>query len=321
MTVVIFGVGALGCLFGALLANIRTRNELEICLFGHWPEQIGILQNNGLDFTGIHGNTSRVALLVSGSIKNVPPADICLILVKSFQTRTAAREAAKVLKPGGLCLTLQNGLGNTEILAEQLGARRVISGVTSQAAMLTAPGKVLHSGAGTTFLSASGKRKPHAEALHRLFNAAGIRTVLVENPQQMIWTKLAINAAINPLTALLEIPNGELRRRQALRKMMQSVVEETVRVARAQGILLSGKSVYAQTLQVCAATAQNISSMLQDIKGQRKTEIEAISGQIVQAGQQLGIPTPANRLLHTFVQKKQKGQGVMPEELEKHLKK
>jgi 2-dehydropantoate 2-reductase len=307
LNIAIFGIGAMGTLFGSKLDPLAN-----VTLFGNWAEQIKTLQRDGLTVTHPDGSRSHHFLQVTNDLNTMPAADIALILVKSHQTARAARQAANILRPDGLAITLQNGLGNLETLAEAVGQERAGLGITAQGATVLAPGQLHHAGNGPTHLALlSGKEKQLARVAD-LFNVAGLQTTLVDNADSLVWGKLAINAGINPLTALLGIPNGALNEDETLQQVMSAAANEVARVAAAKGIKLPFADATDRLSEVCRATADNRSSMLQDVSRAAPTEIDAISGAVVRFGQRLGVPTPVNELLLDMIKKKEQLFDVSP---------
>jgi 2-dehydropantoate 2-reductase len=301
LNIAIFGVGAMGTLFGSQLSSVAN-----VILFGNWPQQVETLQQNGLIVTHPDGSQSQYPLNVTNNLNDMPCADVVLILVKSHQTARAARQAANILQPDGIAITIQNGLGNLEKLAETVGAERATLGITAQGATIMAPGHLRHAGEGPTHLAALPGREERMMVLVELFNIAGLKTTLVDNADSLVWGKLAINAGINPLTALFEVPNGRLAEDERYQGAMVTAANEVAAVAAAQGIQLPF-DVSEQVVEVAQATAQNRSSMLQDMSRGASTEIEAISGAVVHAGQQFGVPTPVNKILLKAVRDKELG--------------
>jgi len=294
MRIAIIGIGAMGCLFGARLAPLA-----DVVMVGTWPEGLAALRERGITLADAQGERT-IPVQVAGAAA-LPPCDLALILVKSYQTARAARQAAEWLAPQGLALTLQNGLGNDEVLAASLGAARVALGVTAQGAMLLGPGRVYHAGAGPTHLGVTPLTRERLEEVGALFRQAGLETHLTENITGLVWGKLVVNSAINPLTALLRVPNGALLENESARALMEAVAWETARVAQAQGIRLPFDDPAERVREVAARTACNRSSMLQDVLRGTPTEIEAINGAVVRAGQRLGVPTPINATLWRLV--------------------
>jgi 2-dehydropantoate 2-reductase len=292
MTITIIGIGAMGCLFGAYLSQ-----EANVTLLGHWPEQVAALRRSGLRLIGPTGQESHYPLNVVTAPDQAPPADLVLVLVKSYQTDQAAQETVQLLAPEGVVLTLQNGLGNVEKLTAVLNHHRVTLGITAQGATLLQPGSVRHAGHGPTYLAQTEATAVPLQQLAYLLQRAGLETHLVADTNGLVWGKLAINAAINPLSALLNVPNGFLAENPTARKFMFAAAREAAAVTQALGISLPYSDAAQRALDVAQATAGNYSSMCQDVRRGRLTEIEAICGPIVQQGQRLGVPTPVNRRL------------------------
>jgi len=241
---------------------------------------------------------------------DAPPADLAIVLVKTYQTERAARWAARTLKPQGVALTIQNGLGNVETLAAQVGVDRAMLGVTTQGATLLKPGQVRSGGRGTTHLGflpieRAAPRDWSADSLAyevtALLNAADLASIVSEDVEALAWGKVIINAAINPLTAMLRVPNGALVESADTLELMRSIADEAASVARAYRIALPYADPFERARQVAQATATNRSSMLQDVLKGRPTEIDAINGKIVEHGRQVGVPTQVNAALATLV--------------------
>lgn len=294
--IAILGIGAMGCLFAALLEPVA-----EPVLIGSWPEQIAAIRKEGLRLEHPDGRESRHHLKITDNLQEVGQVSLALVLVKSRQTGNAAAAAAELLRPDGLALTLQNGLNNLSRLEAALGTSRTALGVTSEGATLLAPGLVRHAGRGRTHLAYGSLPVARLQPVYDLFRAAGLETFLVGNADDIQWNKLAINAAINPLTALLRVPNGFLAANEQTRALMQQIAAEVAAVAQAQGMKLSAAEAGKRAIEVAQVTAANHSSMLQDIQRGVQTEIEAICGAVVATGQRLGIATLLNGRLLALV--------------------
>jgi 2-dehydropantoate 2-reductase len=188
-------------------------------------------------------------------------------------------------------------MGNRELLAQVLSVPRVTQGVTTAGATLMGPGLVRPAGEAVITLSAH----PRLAPLTNLLQSAGFVIETAPDATALLWGKLVINAAINPLTALLGVPNGELVARSSARALLQAVARETAAVAVAQGVHLPFPDPVVATEAIARRTAANLSSMLQDVQRGAPTEIDAICGAIVQAGEQKGVSTPINRTLWQLV--------------------
>jgi 2-dehydropantoate 2-reductase len=282
MRITLLGTGALACLLGARLTAVA-----EVVLVGTWREGVEAIRRGGIEVEGA-GRAPATAVLAGEA---TPPADLVLVVVKAWQTPYAAAQLPGRLRPEGVALTLQNGLGNLERLGE-----RARLGVTTLGATLLGPGHVRPGGAGPTHLAGPAWI---AELLQR----AGLEahTVAPGQVESLLWGKLAINCGINALTALLRVPNGELLARPDAAAVMEAAAEECAAVARARGLALPYASAAEQVRQVAAHTAHNRSSMFQDILRGAPTEVDAINGAVVQAAEGLGVPAPVNHTLWRLV--------------------
>lgn len=301
------GIGALGCLLGAYLSD-----NAEVILIGHWPEQVAGISRSGLSIENADGRITHHTLTITDDPTSIGEVDVALVVVKSRQTLDAAHTVAKILKPDGLAITLQNGLNNCATLRSVLGASRVTLGVTSQGATVLGVAKIRHAGHGPTHFG----RDPllgltQLEILPQvvdIFNQAGLESYLVDETDALVWGKLAVNAAINPLTALLRVPNGFLMQHEALVEIMNRAALEVAAVAEAQGILLPFADAAERAQSVARATATNRSSMLQDVERGAPTEVEAICGAVARIAHEMKISTPLNIRLCRLVRQVEGGQ-------------
>ncbi len=287
-SILIVGTGALATLFAARLSAIG----LQVSMLGTWQAGLDALGENGARLIDSDGVESVYPVRVTDDPKDCVGARHALVLVKSWQTERAAKQLAGCLAEDGIAVTLQNGLGNVEKLRLNLGLPRVALGVTTTGATLVGPGLVRAGGEGVVSLEKHAQMEPLRSAL----TEAGFSIKVVSDARSLIWGKLAINAAINPLTALLRVPNGDLLQRPAARKMMRTLAQETAAVASAQGIPLPFKDPGSAAEDVARKTARNHSSMFQDVTRGAPTEIDAICGAITRAGEKSGVSTPVNRV-------------------------
>lgn len=285
----ILGSGAMACWYAARLAP-----HADVTLAGQWAEGLAALRQNGVTLER-DGARTRYAVRVAGYGETLPPFRLALVLVKAYQTEAAAAALAPWLAPEGLAVTLQNGLGNLEVLAARLGPARVALGVTTAGATLVAPGIVREGGAGPTSIV----NHPHSASLLQLLRSAGLPADLVDDALGLAWGKLAISAAVNPIAALLRVPNGGLLEPRARGALQAAgwVMMEAAATAKAAGIHLPYADAPAELEAVLRRTAANRASMLQDIAAGRPTEVEAINGAVVREAEKRGVPVPVNRVL------------------------
>ncbi len=292
----VIGSGAMGCLYGAYLSRVA-----EVVLFDSWEAHVEAIREQGLFLEELDGSQECFRLPATTKVGEVGEVDLALVFVKSHQTAWAAEVVRTVLRPEGIALTLQNGVGNREVLARALGEERALQGVTAHGATLLGPGRVRHAGQGPTHLALSPVTGEWVERIAELFQAAGLEVHLSEDLDGLIWGKLLINVGVNALTAILRVPNGHLVENPPAREVMGLAVREAAAVAGAMGVRLPYPDPVGRAEEVCRATAANRSSMLQDVLRGSPTEIDVINGAIVREGERLGLATPVNRLLTLLV--------------------
>ncbi|HXQ38363.1 MAG TPA: 2-dehydropantoate 2-reductase [Anaerolineales bacterium] len=284
--ILIVGTGALATLFAARL----TQGGQSVTLLGTWKDGIEALHQNGARLIDANGNEHQFAVHATNDPRECVGANHALVLVKAWQTERAAGQLKKCLAENGLAVTFQNGLGNFETLTRSLGLNRVALGTTTTGATLLGPGLVKAGGEGIISIERNQALSPIEAAL----KSAKFHVHIVEDAQSLVWGKLVINAAINPLTALLRVTNGELLNRPSAREMMGALASEAAQVAKSEKVDLSFSDPVAAAEDVARKTAANRSSMLQDVLRGAPTEIDAICGAVVKAAQKHNIDTPAN---------------------------
>jgi 2-dehydropantoate 2-reductase len=299
MKIAVVGAGAMGSLFGALLAEAGN----EVWLNDVWAEQVNAINQNGLEIER-EGKVRKVRIKAATDAREIGEAQLVIVFVKSTQTEAAAQIAGTLAGAGGMVLTLQNGMGNADTIAEVVDPTRVLAGTTSHGATLLGPGSIRHAGVGPTTIGVwHGTKEGFDRAVQfaDLFNDAGIECKAVEDVRVPVWNKLLINVGINAITALSGIKNGEILDLEVTRNLSRAAVEEAVDVARARGIGVR-EDMVDHVLAVAKATAFNRSSMGQDVDNGRQTEITAINGFIVREGQDLGLKTPVNQTLTALIE-------------------
>ncbi|MFO7834574.1 MAG: 2-dehydropantoate 2-reductase [Halohasta sp.] len=296
MEFVVFGAGSLGSLIGGLLAGVH-----EVTLVGR-PAHMRAVEADGLTVGGAVETTVRPQTTTDNEGLG---GDVALVTVKAGDTAAAA-EALSTGSFSAVC-SLQNGF-TEETLAADLSVP-VLAGTVTYGARLREPGRVDCTGRGTVTLGpyaddgeavGDSVAAEYAAAVDRAFRAAGIETDRREDMARQRWEKLAVNAAINPVTALARVENGAIRE-EPLWSVARRAARETAAVARAAGVDLSDDAAVDAVREVAASTAANRSSMLQDVDAGQETEIEAITGAVVERAAQYGVDVPTNRLLAALV--------------------
>lgn len=293
MEIAIVGPGAIGCLLAALL----TRAGHRIALLDKDPDRARLIAGQGLRVESPAGVETFAVEVTADPLSIAGPMDFVCICVKSYDTRSAIRHALPLLSAGTATVSLQNGLGNAEQIAAESGAAPVCA-VTAHGSTTLGPGSIRHAGAGPTAVAPAGAAaRPAATRFSQLLEEAHLETVRRNNHLSMLWSKVAVNAAINAVTALNDVPNGAVLDRPDLRATAMAAATEVAQVAAAAGIELYCESAVAEVEQVCELTRNNISSMLQDVRAGRRTEIDAITGAVVAKAREFGVAAPANEML------------------------
>ena len=299
MKIAVVGAGAMGSLFGAMLAEADN----EVWLYDVWSEHVHIINQDGLSIEKA-GNTRIVRLNATTDPDRIGEAKLTIIFVKSTQTQTAAKTAKQIAGTDGSVMTLQNGMGNADLIAEVIEPDRILAGTTSHGATMLGAGSIRHAGSGATTIGAWAATKDGQERAGRFadfFNRAGIETASVDDVRSVVWNKLLINIGINAITALSGIKNGQILDLEITRELSRMAVKEAMAIASARNIKIKEDAVDI-VLKVAEATAVNRSSMGQDVDNKRQTEIAAINGFIVREAKKLGQSAPANFALTALVE-------------------
>ena len=289
-SILILGTGALATLFAARLAAAGV----FVTMLGTWPEGLAALSEKGVR---VDGDDRAFHVHATDNPAECKGMRFALVLVKAWQTERAAHQLSGCLAEDGVALTLQNGLGNDTILACTLGLPRVARGVTTLGATMLAPGLVCLNGDGPVSLESHPHLFPLAEMIHR----AGFGVNEVSDVQSLVWGKLVVSSAINPLTALLRVKNGELLELPSARALMGELARETAAVAKTLGVALPFPGPELAAEEVAQRTAENQSSMLQDVLRGAPTEIDAINGAVVRLAEERNLHVPVNRTVWSLV--------------------
>jgi 2-dehydropantoate 2-reductase len=298
MKIGIIGPGAMGC----LLAGRLVLSGNEVILLDHNQDRAEFINQKGLKVKGDIG-PYPVKVQVTLNPEDLAGREVIINCVKAYDTL----QVAKTLQPIGqdpYFLTLQNGVGNVEILGKYLPKEKVLAGITSHGATYLGYGRVKYAGQGDTFIGYGFSeilREPRADTCLQAFadvlTAAGFPTRLVDKVDNLLWSKLLVNVGINALTALTRLPNGKLIEFPGTLAILEEAVREGMLVGKEKGIEFIYEDMPAQVKKVCRLTGPNISSMLQDVLKKKRTEIDFINGVIMKAGRHYQVPVPVNSLL------------------------
>ncbi|BEP37794.1 2-dehydropantoate 2-reductase [Variovorax sp. V59] len=284
------GAGAVGCYYGAMLA----RAGHEVVLIGR-PSHVEAVRANGLRLE-TKAFDEQVPLGASTEPSAVQGAQLVLFCVKSTDTESAAAQIKPHLSPDALVLTLQNGVDNDERVRSVLPSSEVAAAVVYVATEMAGPGHVKHHGRGELVIAPSRRSEQVAQQLA----AAGVPTQISGNVRGSLWAKLVLNCAYNALSAVSQLPYGELVKGVGVADVIRDVVAECLAVAKAEGVVIPGDT-DAAVRGIAQSMPSQYSSTAQDLARGKPSEIDHLNGFVVRRGEALGVPTPANRVLFVMV--------------------
>jgi 2-dehydropantoate 2-reductase len=296
MKICIVGCGAVGSLFAAHLAKA---GEVEVWAYDLWKEHIEAIREHGLRLSGAAEFTAQ--LNATSNAKEIPRCDYGIVATKAIHTKAAIAQVAHVFDESSAVCSVQNGVGNEEIIAEHV--KFVIRGTTFPAGHPIAPGHIGYDIKGDTWI---GPFEPthtpmsKVEELAGLITRSGMNTIALKDARGAQWTKLIFNASTNPVGALTLLHHGAATRFPATGRLFDDVMAEGEAVAKKLGIELHGDP--RQLAQKGAnAPGKHRASMLQDVLAKRPTEVDFMNGAIVQCGEKVGVPTPLNQALWELI--------------------
>jgi 2-dehydropantoate 2-reductase len=296
MKICIVGCGAVGSLFAAHLAKA---GEVEVWAYDVWKEHTDTIQKNGLRLSGAAEFTAK--LHATSDPKELPQCDYGIVATKAIHTKNAIAHTAHIFGDGSAVCSVQNGVGNEEILAEHV--KYVIRGTTFPAGHPIAPGHVGYDIKGDTWIGPFEPTKTPMERVEKLaglMTRSGMNTIALPDARGAQWTKLIFNASTNPVGALTLLHHGAATRFEPTGKLFEDLIKEGETVAKALGIELHGDA--RQLVKKGAnAPGKHRASMLQDVIAKRQTEVDFMNGAIVKWGEQTGVPTPLNRALWELI--------------------
>jgi len=296
MKICIVGCGAVGSLFAAHLAR---RGEAEIYALDVWREHMAAINSKGLRLSGAADFTPH--LKASTEPGEIPLCDYGIVATKSIHTRSAIERAARLFDDHSAVCSVQNGVGNEEIIAEHV--KYVIRGTTFPAGHVVEPGHVSYDISGDTWIGPfEPSHTPMAKVkeLADLLTRAGMNTIGMEDARGAQWSKLIFNASTNPVGALTRLHHGAATFFPPTGDLFNALIEEGIAVARAHGIELHGDP-RDLVRKGAKAPGKHKASMLQDTLAERQTEVDFMNGAIVQWGEKVGVPTPLNKALWALI--------------------
>jgi len=312
MKMAIVGAGALGGTFGALL----TRAGIDVTLIEIDKRRVEAIQKNGLIMHMPDGSVINVPVKITDDPASVGVVDVVQISVKGYHTESATKMAQPMIGPDTYVLSVQNGLGNLDIIAKQVGAERVVGGVTAHSAMVLGPNEIKYNGGvgGVTIARYDGKDDPRLREIAKTLTEAGFETKITDistNIVQPIWWKLFANVSCNCVAAITGFTGNQLIECEETNRLIRDLAAETLHVAKAIGLRftdpndpskdISDKGIGDWVIKALSGVGDNKISMLQDIEAGRRTEIDTLNGKVWELGEEHGVPTPLNKIMTLLV--------------------
>ena len=285
------GAGAIGSLFGGSLAESGN----DVTLIGR-KAHVNAINQDGLVIDGVSGNRVIKVKAVTTPSEISGTVDLVLLTVKAYDTPQAVKEAHRLLGKNSVMLCLQNGLGVEKVASEIVGSNRILRGVTSNGALVNKPGFVTHTGKGETIIGEPYTKIEAKTSVTEALVKSGLPTKVSDNIEGAVWTKVLVNAGVNPFGALTGMTNGQLVASSDLKDLMTQTIIEGKTVAEKCNIRLEGDPV-SLMIKIAQLTAHNKNSMLQDIEKCKPTEINFLNGAVSRLGKTKNVLTPLNTLL------------------------
>ena len=310
MRILVVGPGAIGSLFAALF----TSGGHDVWLLGRRREVVDAINREGVTIQQIWtGATLQIPVRATVDARDAAPAELIVMCVKGSGTLQATRDALPAMDDGTVFLTVQNGLGNVDIMASVVGRERILAGVTSNGTTLLGPGSIRHTWMGdTTIGELNNQVTERVQRVAEAFRQAKIKVVISSSVDQLIWTKFVGSCAMQPLGALLRVRNGQFVELPQARELLRAIIREVVSVAEARGISMPYAEAVEKVEANCRNNATNKMSMLQDVERGAPTEIDFITGAAVREGEAVGVPTPICWTLTKLVKALTESMGATP---------
>lgn len=292
MQIAVIGCGAMGGLYSAYLSQ-----ENNVTVIDTNKKTIAAIQNDGIEVMEPDGTMATYHPNAATTTEGMDPVDLVIIFVKSTTTKRALHDDANLIGPNTYLLTLQNGGGHEKVLSEFVQRDHIIVGTTQHNAARNGDGKVRHGGSGLTVIGPLGFDVEALAPVVETFNSCGIETRADRDVQRLIWNKLFTNVSASALTALFQMPLGYIVDNPNAWTLCERLIREAVKVAAAAGYTFEVNEKINEVRNVCEASPQGVTSIQSDIAAGRRTEVDTITGFVVDTAYTLGVSVPC----HWFV--------------------
>ena len=305
LNVAVLGAGAMGCLFGGLLAE----KGLKVTLIDVWKEHIDAINKNGLKMDGFGGDRF-IKINATNDPKSISPVDVVIIMCKATALEQALTNAKNIVGDKTVLMSFQNGIGHEAIMQNIVGVDKVLGGTTTQASNILGPGHIKNHASLPSWIGEyEGGLSDRVKDIAETFTAHGLETIASDNVKKRKWMKLFALTAVGPLSAIFDMHHTELyvtnKESKLARELGKQIILETRKVAQADGVEVSEDECLEMFLKIVDSNQTNKSSMAFDIQYKRKSEIDFINGSVSKIGKKHGVPTPLNDMLYKIIKVKE----------------
>jgi len=303
--VAVLGAGAMGCLFGGLMAE----KGLDVVLIDVWKDHVDAINKNGLKMDG-HGGDRFIKIKATTNPSTLKPVDAIIIMCKATALKTALTNAKNIIGDQTLLMSFQNGIGHEAIMQEIAGKDKVLGGTTTQASNIIGPGHIKNHGSLPSWIGEyEGGMSDRVSDLAETFTSHNLETIAVTDIKKRKWMKLFALTAIGPLSSVFDLHHTDLyitnKNQKVSRNLGKQIILETRAVAKADGVDVTEDECLEMFNKIVDSKQTNKSSMCFDILNKRKTEIEFINGAVAKIGKSHGIKTPMNDLMYNMIMVKE----------------
>ena len=305
LNVAVLGAGAMGCLFGGLLAE----KGLKVTLIDVWKEHIDAINKNGLKMDGFGGDRF-IKINATSDPKSINPVDVVIVMCKATALEQALKNAKNIVGNKTVLMSFQNGIGHEAIMQNIVGVDKVLGGTTTQASNILGPGHIKNHASLPSWIGEyEGGLSDRVKDIAETFTAYGLETIASDNVKKRKWMKLFALTAVGPLSAIFDMHHTELyvtnKESKLARELGKQIILETRKVAQADGVEVSEDECLEMFLKIVDSNQTNKSSMAFDIQYKRKSEIDFINGSVSKTGKKHGVLTPLNDMLYKIIKVKE----------------
>ena len=297
MRIAIIGSGAMGMLFGAKLKQSGN----EVIMIAKRAELIDKLNKEGIELESERGR-EIISVRAKRAEEVREDIDLAILFTKSIHTEAAMSSAREYLGKDSYVLTLQNGIGNIEIINKYIPYENILAGITMFASDVVGNGRINSYGTGyTKIMTANGEENKILGKINKVLDDAGLESEITPDVFVTIWEKLAFNSAMNASAAICRVPSGGLALTEEGRQLVYNTAKETAAVGRSHGVNVSEERVLDSIKSSFKEHKDHFPSMAQDVFKKKQTESEFINGNIVKKAREVNMPAPYNEVLFALM--------------------